>query len=107
MPLLGWSARLTIYAGVFSIFANMERIYSVLARFKSVFTLSFFIYAMHPQGLIVHIPLEWVGAPFAVVYLSRIVCGIAVPIAIGLFLRRFAPRVLAVLTGGRGLAASG
>jgi hypothetical protein len=57
---------------------------------------------MHPQGLLVHIPLDYIGVPFVPAYLVRIVCGIFVPIVIGLALRRYSPRLLIVLTGARG-----
>lgn len=101
-PLFVWSDRLTILFGVHAIFANSDLILKLLSPCASIFSLSFFIYAMHPQGLLVHIPLDHLGAPFVLVYLTRIACGVALPIVLGLVLRRFAPRILAILTGGRG-----
>ena len=102
MDLFRYSDTATIVLGVFTIFANAELIFTYLSRWTSLFSLSFFIYAMHPQGLLVHIPLDYIGVPFVPAYLVRIVCGIFVPIVIGLALRRYLPRLLIVLTGARG-----
>lgn len=99
--LLEWSDKVIILFGVFTIFANSHLILKALNKATPLFSLSFFIYAMHPQGLLIHIPLDRLGVPFVPTYFIRIVCGIVVPIVIGLLMRRFAPRALAVLTGNR------
>lgn len=99
--LLAWSDMAAKILGVFTIFANSHLILKALNKATPLFSLSFFIYAMHPQGLLIHIPLDHIGAPFLVTYFARIICGVALPIVLGLVLRRFIPKVMLILTGKR------
>lgn len=99
--LLLWSDRLTILLGVFTLFANGDILLRALAKCAPLFGLAFFIYAMHPQGLLVHIPLDRIGAPFSVAYIVRIISGILLPIGAGLLLRRYVPYLFTIVTGGR------
>lgn len=99
--LLEWSDKAIILFGVFTIFANSHLILKALNKATPLFSFSFFIYAMHPQGLLIHIPLDHIGAPFLVTYFARIICGVALPIVLGLVLRHFIPKVMLILTGKR------
>lgn len=98
-------SQIMIIAGLPSLWLLGGRILALTSRWRRLYGLSFFVYAMHV--ILVSITYK-VASRFmpplayeSIGYILKIVVGIFGSIAIGQLLGRFTPRVLRVLCGGR------
>lgn len=96
--------KLLISSGLAALFLNMETAAKLLGRLRSVWGLSFFVYAFHSMLIsVVVIAIPRFGmSPFAG-YCLKLTVAVVGTIATGWLFRRWLPRCFAVLTGGRGL----
>ena len=97
--------RLLILFGLAALWHNRTAVRALLLPFRRGWGLAFFVYAAHilftslayrvAAGVFPPAAYETVG------YVLKIAVGIGGPLALGAALRRFSPRLLAVLCGGR------
>lgn len=99
-------SQIMIIAGLPSLWLLGGRILALTSRWRRLYGLSFFVYAMHV--ILVSITYK-VASRFmpplayeSIGYILKIVVGMIGSVAIGQLLGRFTPRVLRVLCGGRG-----
>lgn len=101
----GFSNKIMIVSGLPLLWMAGDRIVSLTARWKSLYGLAFFVYAVHVMlvsvtgkitvGLMSPVVYQSVG------YLLKIAVGIIGSLMSGCILARFAPRALNMLCGGR------
>ena len=101
----GVASKILVVVGVPTLWGNGQRIARRTQRWKHLYGLTFFVYAMHvilvsvaykiASRLMSPVMYESVG------YLVKIAVGVFGSIAIGKALGRFAPRMLKTLSGGR------
>ena len=100
------SSQIMIIAGLPSLWVLGGGILALTSRWKRLYGLSFFVYAMHVilVSLIYKVVSRFMPpmAYESIGYILKIVVGMLGSIAIGQLLGRFMPRVLRVLCGGRG-----
>lgn len=98
-------SQIMIIAGLPSLWVLGDRILTVTSRWRRLYGLSFFVYAMHV--ILVSLTYKVVSRfmpPMAyesIGYILKIAVGVLGSIAIGQLLGRFMPRVLRALCGGR------
>ena len=91
-----------IVFGLLTLFFNADGLARLLGRLRSVWGLSFFIYAIHSMAIsVVVIVISRFEMPSFVGYSMKLVAGVVGSIAIGYLLRHCFPRCFAVLVGGR------
>lgn len=98
--------KIMIVAGLPTLWAAGNRIAALTARWKSLYALAFFIYAMHVIFVSVAYKISVAVMPPDIYqtlgYLLKIASGIFCSLAVGRCLAKFAPKALNVLCGGRG-----
>ena len=105
-PMAGLCTKLMIVSGLPSLWVAGGKILALTARWKNLYGLAFFVYALHVMlasvtykitvGLMSPVMYQSVG------YLLKIAVGILGSLIVGRILARFTPRALNILCGGRG-----
>lgn len=99
-------SQIMIIAGLPSLWVLGDRILTLTSRWRRLYGLSFFVYAMHVilVSLIYKVASRFMPPMVyeSIGYILKIAVGILGSVAIGQLLGRFMPRVLRVLCGGRG-----
>lgn len=90
--------------GLLTVFLNADGIARLLGRLRSLWGLSFFIYAIHSMIIsVVVIAISRFGVSSFVGYSLKLMVATVGAIGTGYLLRQRMPRCFAVLTGGRGV----